>query len=251
VVCFGLVVTLMKMVAFALGVVVVGGSWAAGAQDQQGAPVAPGAGVQDCLTVPEEKGATLPEDGRIEKNVYINDFYGVRYELPDGWHVDTETLRYIFDQKSRRANPPGPQEAQPYANWQGVQCSHTLLAVSRDPEKMPVWSAANQWGTPHISLTIVDHEFRPLVLDSPGKIRPRVPSGYTFGGQSFSRTDATSSSPTYSDQETKTLVPGGKMMYSALLTAMQNGHRVSFRISAESAQQREDLIQSLNSLQFK
>jgi hypothetical protein len=126
-----------------------------------------------------------------------------------------------------------------------------LLAVFRDPEKLPVWSAANRWGTPHITLTIVDHEFRARVLDSPGRIRPRAPGEYTFGGQLFSRTDMTSSSPAYSDQETQTLVPAGKMMYSALLTAIQNGHRVSFRISAESAQQREDLILNLNSLQLK
>jgi hypothetical protein len=92
---------------------------------------------------------------------------------------------------------------------------------------------------------------RARALDSPGKIRPHGAGEYTFGGQLFSRTDATSSSPAYSDQETKTLVAAGKMMYSALLTAIQNGHRVSFRISAESMQQREDLIQSLNSLQFK
>jgi hypothetical protein len=144
--------------------------------------------------------------------------------------------------------------------WPEIQCHHSRLEVSRDPEKHP-WPGASQVGNPSISLNINDFSVREDVKtpqDSSNVIRESPvepfqvvggPINYVFDGQEFSRTDWKMTLPPLLDQTARTLSPG-RIIYKASIAGARSGHWIPFIITAENPQQIEDLFQTLHSLRF-
>ena len=231
----------MKILAITVGVFVVGNLWALPSQDKSAVPATISTGAPGCPAVPAQEGANLPEGGRVEENVYTNDFYGLRYEFPKGWHVDEEMIRDAAHQKSHMAHKDRGDYA--YRSWLSAQCDHLLLEVSRDPEKGPPWSEANLWETPRISLRIKDRE---VGFAEGSNVRW---STYVFDGQVFTRMDWNKNASANQSQETAK-ASLTRILYTAALTGKRNGRSIVFRISAESLEQRKDLIETLHSLHF-
>jgi hypothetical protein len=216
---------------------------------------------RSCSIVPAQVGATLPEGGRIDGNVYINDYYGLRYEFPKGWFVDKERLDYVANQKKQHGSQPNPEEKQAYAIWLMTQCHHQLLEVSRDPEKHP-WPGAVHIGSPSITLNINDRALWNDLKGSPessnAATQPpdksleiiRGPADYVFDGQLFSRKDVKETLGSHPDSKTKPLTPA-KVIYTSSVSGTRNDYVILFNIVAESPEQLEELFNTLSSLKFR
>jgi hypothetical protein len=259
-VCFRLLEISMKILAAAMSVFIVSNLWAVRPQDKKAAPATPPNGAPGCPT-PTQDGATLPEGGRVEENVYTNEFYGLRYEFPKSWHVDAGAIQLGADQKKKHESPPDPEDKVAHAVWQEIQCHHQLLVVSREPETHP-WPGASHVGIPSVSLNINDltvredvktpHDSSNVTTESPDEDVQIVwgPTDFVFDGQLFSRTDWKLTLPPLLDRTARTLPPG-RIIYRASVAGVRNGHWILFLIHAESPQQLEDLFQTLQSLHFR
>jgi len=248
----------MKILAAAMSVFIVTSLWAVRLQDKNAAPAAAPSGAPGC-PAPTQEGVTLPEGGRVEENVYTNDFYGLRYEFPKGWYVDEGAIQSGADQKKKHASPPEDKVA--YVVWREVQCNHQLLVVSRDLETHP-WPGASVVGIPSVRLNINDLPTREdvktphnstNVATEPRDEDPQIvwgPTDYVLDGQLFSRTDWKVTLLPLFDQTARTLTPG-RVIFRASVAGVRNGHSLLFLIHAESPQQLEDLFQTLQSLHFK
>jgi len=248
----------MKILAAAMSVFIAGNIWAARLQDKDAALATPPSGALGC-PAPAQEGANLPEGGRVEENVYTNDFYALRYEFPKGWYVDEGALQLGADQKKKHASPPEDKVAR--VVWREIQCNHQLLVTSRDPETHP-WPGARVVGIPSVRLNINDLPMREDVKTRQDSTNvapesrdedPQIISGptdYLLDSQLFSRTDWKVTLLPVLDQKARTLTPA-RVIYRAIVTGVRNGHSILFLILAESPQQLEDLFQTLQSLHFK
>jgi hypothetical protein len=173
--------------------------------------------------------------GSVSGNVYTNKGVGITYTFPQGWFVNkTATDKQNGSVKESGGNPS------PFHN------GYNLLTVSKLPEETALCGncSSTRVRGPHIRLDVstvapsddqtavgIQNSIKRL-FDGKGKFRViRGPEVCSFGGQTFSRMDATNGTTYQGDAIT-----------------IRKPYQIEFQFFADSPEQLEELYDTLNSL---
>jgi hypothetical protein len=185
--------------------------------------------------------------GSISGNLYSNDSLGMTYEFPKGWFVDRAWIDVQNKPVDPGPRPTDPDEAAKYDAMVAMRKdTHALLAVSEKPVDAAKGSGAriqlsvspvfeNKSGAE--ILNGMKSAYAPMRL-----VQIAVdPMDVTFGGQAFSRMDM---------RFLDLILRGGAGFQSAII-GVRNGRYLQFVILANSPEQLDFLVHSLDSLRFK
>jgi hypothetical protein len=195
-------------------------------------------------TPPNQNAAEL---GSVSGNVYTNDSLGMTYEFPKGWFVDRAWMEAQNKPADFGTRPNDPQEAAKYDSLVAMRKgTHALLAVSEKG------TDTAQASGPRIQLTV-----SPVFEDKTGldvlqgmksaydhmRLIQIVgdPANYTFGGVTFSRMDM---------RLLDVILRGGAGFQSAII-GVRNQQYLQFLIVANTQEQLDASVRSLDSLRFK
>ncbi|HXX19769.1 MAG TPA: hypothetical protein VEJ46_10230 [Candidatus Acidoferrum sp.] len=192
--------------------------------------------------------AQPPADlGSVSGNLYTNDSLGMAYEFPKGWFVDRAWIEAQNKPVDSGPRPTDPDEAAKYDSMVAMkQGTHALLAVSERGG-----DTASDSG-PRIQLSVspvFDNKTGGDILTGMKSVYGHMrliqieddPADVTFGGQIFSRMDM---------RLLDVILRGGAGFQSAII-GVRNGRYLQFLILANSQEQLDSLVHSLDSLRFK
>ena len=185
--------------------------------------------------------------GSVSGNVYTNDSIGVTYEFPKGWFVDRSWIDAQNKPTDLGPRPSDPGEAAKYDSMAAMKKgTHALLAVSEHGG-----DTASDTG-PRIQLSVspvFENRSGSDILSGMKAAYGRMrliqvvddPLDYTFGGMTFSRMDL---------RLLDVILKGGAGFQSAII-GTRKGQYLQFLILADSPEQLDSLVHSLDSLKFK
>lgn len=185
--------------------------------------------------------------GSISGNVYTNDSLGMTYEFPKGWFVDRAWMNAQNKPAELGTRPTNPDDAVKYDSMVAIRrATHPLLAVS---EKGP---ETDQSTSPRIQLTVspaLDSRTGLDILNGMKSAYANVrlvqivgdPQNYTFGGVTFARMDM---------RLLDVILRGGAGFQSAII-GVRNRQYLQFLILANTQEQLDGIVHSLDSLRFK
>lgn len=185
--------------------------------------------------------------GSISGNVYTNDSLGMTYEFPKGWFVDRAWMDAQNKPTDFGARPTDPDQAAKYDSMVAMRKgTRALLAVS---EKKP---EAEQATGPRIQLTVSPVFGDKTGLDVLNGMKSAYdhmrlvqivgdPANYTFGGVTFARMDM---------RLLDVILRGGAGFQSAII-GVRNRQYVQFLVLANTQEQLDAIVRSLDSLRFK
>jgi hypothetical protein len=180
-----------------------------------------------------------PDLGSVSGNVYTNVFFGMRYEFPEGWHVD--------EVATNQANADAKKlvDRQRAAGAGGaVQENYQLLEVSKGVPDGP------RVGNPRIVISIsnvtptsqsgrdVFNGAKETINSMSGAQIVRDPFDCTYGGHAFTRMD---------QKLTLDYVLEG---YEGDAITVLKGYLVNFQVFADTQNELDEPFKTLNSLQF-
>jgi hypothetical protein len=189
----------------------------------------------------------LADLGSIAGNVYTNDSLGLTYEFPKGWFVDRSWMDMV-----NRPQDPGPRPADPaeQAKYDSMVAmmkgTHALLSASEQRANTPKVTG------PRIQLSVspdFENKTGADILNGMKSMYDHVrliqivddPADFTFGGQTFSRMDM---------RLLDVILRGGAGFQSAVI-GVRNGQFLQFAIFANSQDQLDAIVNSLDTLRFK
>jgi hypothetical protein len=195
-------------------------------------------------TPPNQNAADL---GSISANVYTNDSLGMTYEFPKGWLLD----RAWMDSQNKPADfgtrPTDPEQAAKYDSMVAMRKgTHALLAVSEKG------TDTAQASGPRIQLTVspvFEGKTGSDVLNGMKSAYDHMrliqivgdPANCTFGGVTFSRMDM---------RLLDVILRGGAGFQSAII-GVRNRQYLQFLLVANTQEQLDGIVHSLDSLRFK
>ena len=231
--------SILTIAAVALAVAVsASGSY----QNQNAAPAAPAA--SDKPSRPADPSVDL---GSIADNVYTNNSIGMTYEFPKGWLVDRAWIEAQNKPQDLGPRPTDPEEQAKYDSMVAMRKgTYALLAVSEHGG-----DTASDTG-PRIQLSIspvFENKSGADILNGMKSMYGRMrlvqivddPADYTFGGVTFSRMDL---------RLLDVILRGGAGFQSAII-GVRNGQYLQFVVLANTPEQLDSLVHSLDSLRFK
>lgn len=231
--------SILTIAAVALAVAVsASGSY----QNQNAAPAAPAA--SDKPSRPADPSVDL---GSIADNVYTNNSIGVTYEFPKGWLVDRAWIEAQNKPQDLGPRPTDPEQQAKYDSMVAMRKgTYALLAVSEHGG-----DTASDTG-PRIQLSIspvFENKSGADILNGMKSMYGRMrlvqivddPADYTFGGLTFSRMDL---------RLLDVILRGGAGFQSAII-GVRNGQYLQFVVLANTPEQLDSLVHSLDSLRFK
>ena len=231
--------SILTIAAVALAVAVsASGSY----QNQNAAPAAPAA--SDKPSRPADPSVDL---GSIADNVYTNNSIGVTYEFPKGWFVDRAWIEAQNKPQDLGPRPTDPEQQAKYDSMVAMRKgTYALLAVSEHGG-----DTASDTG-PRIQLSIspvFENKSGADILNGMKSMYGRMrlvqivddPADYTFGGVTFSRMDL---------RLLDVILRGGAGFQSAII-GVRNGQYLQFVVLANTPEQLDSLVHSLDSLRFK
>lgn len=231
--------SILTIAAVALAVAVsASGSY----QNQNAAPAAPAA--SDKPSRPADPSVDL---GSIADNVYTNNSLGMTYEFPKGWLVDRAWIEAQNKPQDLGPRPTDPEEQAKYDSMVAMRKgTYALLAVSEHGG-----DTASDTG-PRIQLSIspvFENKSGADILNGMKSMYGRMrlvqivddPADYTFGGVTFSRMDL---------RLLDVILRGGAGFQSAII-GVRNGQYLQFVVLANTPEQLDSLVHSLDSLRFK
>ena len=231
--------SILTIAAVALAVAVsASGSY----QNQNAAPAAPAA--SDKPSRPADPSVDL---GSIADNVYTNNSIGMTYEFPKGWLVDRAWIEAQNKPQDLGPRPTDPEQQAKYDSMVAMRKgTYALLAVSEHGG-----DTASDTG-PRIQLSIspvFENKSGADILNGMKSMYGRMrlvqivddPADYTFGGVTFSRMDL---------RLLDVILRGGAGFQSAII-GVRNGQYLQFLILANTPEQLDSLVHSLDSLRFK
>jgi len=228
--------SILAIAAIALG---VAASVCASHQNRTPAPAA--------SDKPAQTSDPSPDLGSIAGNVYTNDSLGMVYEFPKSWFVDHSWMDMQNKPQDVGPRPTDPDQVAKYDSMVAMKKgTHALLAVSQRPP-----DAAKESG-PRIQFTVspaLDNTNGDDILNGMKSMYGRMrlvqvvgdPEDYTFGGQAFSRLDM---------RLLDVILRGGAGFQSAVI-GVRSRQYLQFLILANSQEQLDSLVHSLDSLRFK
>jgi hypothetical protein len=186
---------------------------------------------------PAENAHAKPDPGSVSGNVYTNVLFGMRYEFPDGWHVDeVATNQANADARKsmdrQRAGGGAVQE-----NYQLLEVSKSLPAGAQVGNPRIVISASSVTATSQSGRDVFN-QLKQIVISMPTIQIVHDPEDVTFGGRAFTRMDQRFILDT---------VPQG---FEGDAITVLKGYLVNFQIFAYTQSELDELFKSLNSLQF-
>jgi len=196
---------------------------------------------------PAQTSDPSPDLGSIAGNVYSNDSLGMAYEFPKDWFVDRSWMDTQNRPQDLGPRPTDPVEAAKYDSMVAMRKgTHALLAVSERPPD------ATKESGPRIQFTVspaLDNTTGDDILNGMKSMYGRMrlvqvvgdPEDFTFGGQSFSRLDL---------RLLDVILRGGAGFQSAVI-GVRSRQYLQFLILANSQEQLDSLVHSLDSLRFK
>ena len=185
--------------------------------------------------------------GSIADNVYTNDSLGMTYEFPKGWLVDRAWIEAQNKPQDLGPRPTDPEQQAKYDSMVAMKKgTYALLAVSEHGG-----DTASDTG-PRIQLSVspvFENKSGAEILNSMKSMYGRMrlvqivddPADYTFGGLTFSRMEL---------RLLDVILKGGAGFQSAII-GTRNGQYLQFLILANSPEQLDSLVHSLDSLRFK
>jgi len=231
--------SILTIAAVALAVAVsASGSY----QNQNAAPAAPAA--SDKPSRPADPSVDL---GSIADNVYTNNSIGMTYEFPKGWLVDRAWIEAQNKPQDLGPRPTDPEQQAKYDSMVAMRKgTYALLAVSEHGG-----DTASDTG-PRIQLSIspvFENKSGADILNGMKSMYGRMrlvqivddPADYTFGGVTFSRMDL---------RLLDVILRGGAGFQSAII-GVRNGQYLQFVVLANTPEQLDSLVHSLDSLRFK
>ena len=231
--------SILTIAAVALAVAVsASGSY----QNQNAAPAAPAA--SDKPSRPADPSVDL---GSIADNVYTNNSIGMTYEFPKGWLVDRAWIEAQNKPQDLGPRPTDPEEQAKYDSMVAMRKgTYALLAVSEHGG-----DTASDTG-PRIQLSIspvFENKSGADILNGMKSMYGRMrlvqivddPADFTFGGLTFSRMDL---------RLLDVILRGGAGFQSAII-GVRNGQYLQFVVLANTPEQLDSLVHSLDSLRFK
>jgi len=231
--------SILTIAAVALAVAVsASGSY----QNQNAAPAAPAA--SDKPSRPADPSVDL---GSIADNVYTNNSLGMTYEFPKGWLVDRAWIEAQNKPQDLGPRPTDPEEQAKYDSMVAMRKgTYALLAVSEHGG-----DTASDTG-PRIQLSVspvFENKSGADILNGMKSMYGRMrlvqivddPADYTFGGVTFSRMDL---------RLLDVILRGGAGFQSAII-GVRNGQYLQFVVLANTPEQLDSLVHSLDSLRFK
>jgi len=231
--------SLRSMLAIAAVALTVAASAYGSHQNQNRAPAA--------TNVPAQTSDPSPDLGSIAGNVYSNDSIGMTYEFPKGWFVDRAWIDAQNKPVDLGPRPADPDQAAKYDSMAAMKKgTHALLAVSEHGG-----DTASDTG-PRIQLSVspvFENRAGADILDGMKAAYDHMrliqivddPADYTFGGLTFSRMDL---------RLLDVILRGGAGFQSAII-GTRNGQYLQFLILANTPEQLDSLVHSLDSLRFK
>lgn len=156
-----------------------------------------------------------PDDGSVNENTYVSDYFGFRYTFPEGFGVDEDFLQGKEDQSKRSFLLMAAVDRQEASNQTIVILADNAVAAGATE-----------------ATTYLDKVAGPL-LKRQGSQPEGASRTLSIGGHSFARAD-------FQKQ---------KMAQTVLLT-MLRGYAVNFVLTAPSREEVEELVASLQTLQF-
>jgi len=205
-----------------------------------------------------QTGKAKPDLGSVSDNVYTNDSLGMKYEFPKGWFVDKDIMNLLNDQ------PNGPKPtgntSQFVDEYPAISTRETLLVVSQQsPEPDCDGCPPLRMHNPRIFVyanVVTPTSSIQTLADGQKKIKSKYETIHTaqiirelpdcsYGGQTFYRIDMkwlrlSSSDPLFSG-----------FAYTSDVITIRKGYLMAFSIFADSPEQLNQLLQTLNSLSFK
>jgi len=231
--------SILTIAAVALAVAVsASGSY----QNQNAAPAAPAA--SDKPSRPADPSVDL---GSIADNVYTNNSIGMTYEFPKGWLVDRAWIEAQNKPQDLGPRPTDPEEQAKYDSMVAMRKgTYALLAISEHGG-----DTASDTG-PRIQLSVspvFENKSGADILNGMKSMYGRMrlvqivddPADYTFGGVTFSRMDL---------RLLDVILRGGAGFQSAII-GVRNGQYLQFVVLANTPEQLDSLVHSLDSLRFK
>jgi len=231
--------SILTIAAVALAVAVsASGSY----QNQNAAPAAPAA--SDKPSRPADPSVDL---GSIADNVYTNNSIGMTYEFPKGWLVDRAWIEAQNKPQDLGPRPTDPEEQAKYDSMVAMRKgTYALLAVSEHGG-----DTASDTG-PRIQLSVspvFENKSGADILNGMKSMYGRMrlvqivddPADFTFGGLTFSRMDL---------RLLDVILRGGAGFQSAII-GVRNGQYLQFVVLANTPEQLDTLVHSLDSLRFK
>jgi len=231
--------SILTIAAVALAVAVsASGSY----QNQNAAPAAPAA--SDKPSRPADPSVDL---GSIADNVYTNNSIGMTYEFPKGWLVDRAWIEAQNKPQDLGPRPTDPEEQAKYDSMVAMKKgTYALLAVSEHGG-----DTASDTG-PRIQLSVspvFENKSGADILNGMKSMYGRMrlvqivddPADFTFGGLTFSRMDL---------RLLDVILRGGAGFQSAII-GVRNGQYLQFVVLANTPEQLDSLVHSLDSLRFK
>jgi len=192
--------------------------------------------------------AQTPADlGSISGNVYTNNSVGMTYEFPKGWFVDHAWIDAQNKPVDLGTRPTDPQEAARYDSMVAMKKgTHALLAVSEHGG-----DTASDRG-PRIQLSVspvFENRSGADVLRGMKAAYSNMrliqivddPADYTFGGQTFSRMD----------MRLLDVILHGDAGFQSAVIGTRNEQYLQFLVLANTPEQLDSLVHSLDSLRFK
>ncbi|HXX43451.1 MAG TPA: hypothetical protein VEJ38_01890 [Candidatus Acidoferrales bacterium] len=196
---------------------------------------------------PAQTSDPSPDLGSIAGNVYTNDSIGMTYEFPKGWFVDRGWIETQNKPVDLGPRPTDPDQAAKYDSMVAMkQGTHALLAVSEHGG-----DTASDTG-PRIQLSVspvFDNRAGADILSGMKAAYDHMrliqivedPADHTFGGLTFSRMDL---------RLLDVILKGGAGFQSAII-GTRNRQYLQFLILANSPEQLDSLVHSLDSLRFR
>ena len=185
--------------------------------------------------------------GSISGNVYTNNSVGMTYEFPKGWFVDRAGIDAQNKPQDLGPRPTDPQEAEKYDSMVAMKKgTHALLAVSEHGG-----DTASDSG-PRIQLSVspvFENRSGAEILKGMKAAYSNMrliqivddPVDYTFGDQTFSRMD----------MRLLDVILHGDAGFQSAVIGTRSGQYLQFLILANTPEQLDSLVHSLDSLRFK
>lgn len=185
----------------------------------------------------------ITESGAISGNVYTNGLLGLSYEFPRDWGVD----RAAMDYENARANRPQPKDPKMKEVFPLRNDGYVLLEVAKQA------SDTTRHADPPIIRLMADRlTAKSPTLEELTAFIKKQQHGTSqvvgeekvcsFGGQTFRRVDVARTSLA-SPNEWRTTFVG-------YVVGEKNGFGLTFVIAANSLEQLNELVGTLNSLRF-
>jgi hypothetical protein len=159
--------------------------------------------------------AVRPDDGSVNENTYISDYFGFRYTFPEGFGVDEDFLQGKEDQSKRSFLLLAAIDRQEASNQTIVILADNAAAAGATESTDYLDKVAGQ------------------LLKRQGFQTEGASRTLSIGGHPFARADF---------QKQK--------MAQTVLVTMLRGYAVNFMLAAPSREEVEELVASLQTLQF-